>query len=319
MNATSIRLVPLLACVVTLAACSGGASDKKVSSQVAVKVNGNEVSVHQVNAQLLRLQNVPADKQELARKQVVDGLIEQELLIQQAMEKKLDRDPEVLAAIEQSRAQILAQAFVQKTLTAQAKPDDDAVKKYYAENPALFSQRQIFKLQELATNLPVERAGELKAVVASAKTMPEVVLWLQKNKFQVAGNAAMRGAEQLPMSQLPVINAMKAGQMAVFTNDRKVTVLQIVAVQPQPIDEAKAMPMIEQYLTTRKREELARAEVKRLREAAKIEFVGDFTKLAQADVPADVPAAAATAAKPEAAVVSTGAASAVDKGVAGLR
>lgn len=311
MTASLHRLAPLFACAIALSACSGGDKDKKVASQVAVKVNGSEVSVHQVNAQLSRLQGVPAAQQDAARKQVVDGLIEQQLLIQQAMDKKLDRDPDVLAAIEQSRAQILAQAFLQKTLTAQAKPAEDAVKKYYVDNPALFSQRRVFRLQELATSVPTDRAGELKAVVASSKSMPEVVSWLQKNKFQVAGNAATRGAEQLPMAQLPTISAMKNGDMTVFVSDNKVTVLQVVASQEQPLDEAKATPLIEQYLTARKRDDLARAELKRLREAAKIEYVGDFTKLASLDAPAAGP-------KPAAAVTGTGA-GAVDKGVSGLR
>jgi EpsD family peptidyl-prolyl cis-trans isomerase len=311
-----LRIAPLLACLVVLSACSGSSKEKKAASQVAVKVNGNELSVHQVNAQLARMPGVAADQQDAVRKQVVDGLIEQQLLIQQATEKKLDRDPDVLAALEQSRAQILAQAYVQKTLSAQAKPSEDAVKKYYVDNPALFAQRRVFRLQEVATNLPVERVGEFKAVVASAKALPEVVGWLQKNKFQVAANGAVRGAEQLPLQQVEAISAMKDGEMGVFVADRKVTLLQIVASQAQPLDEAKASPFIEQFLTSRKRDELARAEVKRLRESAKIEYVGDFVKLAQLTTPAaqgDAPAAA-----PVAAPVASGA-TAVDKGVAGLR
>jgi EpsD family peptidyl-prolyl cis-trans isomerase len=315
----AFRLVPLLACVAALSACSG-AADKKVASQVAVKVNGSELSIHQVNAQLARIPGVPAAQQDVVRKQVLDGLIEQQLLIQQATDKKLDRDPEVLAAIEQSRAQILASAYVQKTLAAQAKPSEDMVKKYYAENPALFAQRRVFKLQELATNVPDGRAGELKPVVASAKSLPEVVSWLQKNKFQVAANAAVRGAEQLPMQQVAAISAMKNGEMGVFVMDRKVTVLQVVASQEQPLDEAKATPYIEQFLTARKRDELARAEVKRLRESAKIEYVGEFAKLgesAPAAVAAPAPAADTVAAPAPAAVVAKD--TAVDKGVAGLR
>jgi EpsD family peptidyl-prolyl cis-trans isomerase len=321
----AFRLAPLLACLAALSACSGPA-DKKVASQVAVKVNGSELSIHQVNAQLARIPGVPAGQQDALRKQVLDGLIEQQLLIQQATDKKLDRDPEVLAAIEQSRAQILASAYVQKTLAAQAKPSEDMVKKYYVENPALFANRRVFKLQELATNLPTERAADLKPVVAAAKSLPEVVSWLQKNKFQVAANAAVRGAEQLPMQQVAAVSAMKNGEMGVFVLDRKVTVLQVMASQEQPLDEAKAAPYIEQFLTARKRDELARAELKRLRESAKIEYVGDFAKLSD-KVPNPAggkPAEAATEVAPiapvrPAAVVSKDTSAAVEKGVAGLR
>jgi EpsD family peptidyl-prolyl cis-trans isomerase len=321
MRATPVKTVLAACLLATLAACSGGDKPAKAASQVAVKVNGDELSIHQVNAQLARLQGVPADKADLARKQVVDGLVDQRLLIQQAIDKKLDRDPDVLAAIEQSRAQILAQAYVQKTLGAQARPNEAEVRKYYEENPALFAQRRVYRLQELTTDLPVERADDLKAAVAAAKAMPEVATWLQKNRFQVAASSAVRGAEQLPMAQVAKINAMKDGQMDVFVADRKVTVLQVLTSQLQPVDETKATPVIEQFLTTRKREELARSELKRLREGAKIEYVGDFEKLAKLTVPTVpvaasgvVPTAATTAAAPAAP-----AASSLDKGVTGLR
>ena len=122
------------------------------------------------------------------------------------------------------------------------------------------------------------------------------------------------------MQQVAAISAMKNGEMGVFVMDRKVTVLQVVASQEQPLDEAKATPYIEQFLTARKRDELARAEVKRLRESAKIEYVGEFAKLgdaAAAAVAAPAPAADTTATAAPAAVVAKD--TAVDKGVAGLR
>lgn len=316
----SLRTVPLLAvlpmmvaALAVMSGCSGGTKEKKSASQVAVKVNGNELSIHQVNAQLARAAGVPPEQQDLLRKEIVDRLVDQQLLIQQATDKKLDRDPEVLAAIEQSKAQILAQAYVQKTLAAQARPSDDSVRAYYRENPALFEKRRVFRLQELATDLPAARADELKAVVASAKAVPEVISWLQKNKVQVAANAAVRGAEQLPMTQLEAISAMKDGEMAVFVADGKVTVLQVVASQNQPMDTARATPFIEQFLTARRRDELARDEVKRLRDTAKIEYVGDFVRISQLSGPSATSAASAAAQPAEAP------ASGVDKGVAGLR
>lgn len=320
MRATPASITLATCLLATLAGCSGSDKPAKAASQVAVKVNGDELSIHQVNAQLARLQGVPADKADLARKQVVDGLVDQRLLVQQALEKKLDRDPDVLATIEHNRAQILAQAYVQKTIGAQARPNEAEVRKYYEDNPALFAQRRVYRLQELTTDLPVERVGDLKAALSTAKSMPEVATWLQKNRFQVNASSAVRGAEQLPLAHLATVNAMKDGQIEVFVSDRKVTVLQVLASQLQPVDDAKAAPAIEQFLATRKRDELARAELKRLRENAKLEYVGEFEKLAQLNAaPVAVAASgvvptAATVAKPAAPAAST-----IDKGVSGLR
>jgi EpsD family peptidyl-prolyl cis-trans isomerase len=303
-----------LACVALLGACSG---EKKpaAASQVAVKVNDGDVSVHQVDGQLSRMQGIQPAQADAARKQIVESLIDQKLLMDRAIDNKLDRDPDVLASVEQSRMQILAQAYLQKTLAARARPSEAEVKAYYAENPALFSERRVYRLQELATNIGTDRVDELKKVVASAKSLNEVGAWLQKNQFQVAGNAAVRSAEQLPLQQLAEISRLKDGEMAVFPSNGRVAVLQVVASQSQPVDEARATPLIEQFLGTRKRDELARAEVKHLRETAKIEYVGDFAKLADMKMPDAAPVAAAAS---DVSAVSAPA-SAVDRGVAGLR
>src|SRR5262245_39846736 len=124
-----------LAAVLSATVLPGCGSDhaKAPATQVAVKVNKDELSVHQVNGQLARIGNVPEASRELARKQIVEGLIDQHLLIQQAVGKKLDRDPEVLAAMEQSRAQILAQAYVQRSIAANLKPSEEEIRAYYKE------------------------------------------------------------------------------------------------------------------------------------------------------------------------------------------
>lgn len=302
--------------IAALAAC-GGSTTSKPSTQVAVKVNKDEISVHQLNAVLSR---VPAgglsiEQQQQAKKQVVDGLVDQQLLVEQAIEKKLDRDPEVLNAIESSRRQILAQAYVQKTLGAAAKPAEVDVKKYYESNPALFSQRKTYRLQEIITNMPPERLNELNEQIVKSKSLNDVAAWLRANNFQIAGNSAVRGAEQLPLATLPRVSAMKDGEIAAFQNDKQVTVLQVLASLSQPLNEKEAAPFIETFLTNQKRDELARAELKRLREAAKVEYVGELASLSK------LPAAIA---EPNVEMEKSGATkpsdkTVVDKGVSGLR
>src|SRR6267143_837896 len=70
----------------------------------------------------------------------------------------------------------------------------------------------------------------------------------------------------------------------------RVTVVRVVATKAEPVDEANAAPRIQQFLFTRRSNEVIAKEMKRLKEHAKIEYVGEFAAGAAAQAK---PAAAA--------------------------
>ena len=329
----------VFACV-ALAACGNGSSTKG-ATQLAAKVNGSEISVHLVNAQLARLGTVPEDQRQAATKRILEGLIDQQLLVDQAMDKKLDRDPEVLAAIEAARHQILAQAYLQKALGAKAQVSDDEVKKYYADNAPLFGDRKVYRLREVSARVPANQMEAFKAMAGKLKAIAEAAPWLRDNKIEFTANEAVRPAERLPMNSLKRLSQMKDGEIGIFEGDNgSVSLLQLMAAQSAPVSEKDAAPSIQQYLTTTRREQIARDELKRLRDTAKLEYVGDYAKLqpsaapvanaAPAATPAATAAPAATntaapgsvsqgAAPAAAAPAAQAGAGSLDKGVAGLR
>jgi EpsD family peptidyl-prolyl cis-trans isomerase len=277
----------------SLSACGGGSSSGK-SSQVAVKVNKDEITVLQINEQLARLPSgVNPDQLEPATRRILGSLVNQQLLVQQAIERKLDRDPQILGALEAARLNILAQAYVQRVISPQAKPTEQEVRKYYADNPALFAERKIYRLQELSIEATPEQAKDIEASAEGAKSLKQVADYLRDRKIPFAADSGVRTAEQLPLAHLPQIAALKTGSVLVFpAGNNRYSAIEVLASEPQPVDDKKATPVIEQYLTNRKREELASIEVKRLRDAAKLEYVGDFAKYAS-DAPSAVAAASA--------------------------
>ncbi len=289
-----------------LAACGGGETGK--SSQVAVKINKDEVTVLQVNEQLSRLPaGVTPDQLEPATRRVLTSLVNQQLLVQQAIERKLDRDPQVLGALEAARLNILAQAYTQRVIAPQAKPTDQEVKKYYADNPDLFAERKIYRLQELVFEGTAVQLKGIQAAATGSRSLKQLADYLHGQKIAFSADSGVRSAEQLPLNQLPNIAQLKAGKLLVYsTAPNRWSAIEVLASDPQPVDDKKASPVIEQFLANHKREVLTVAEVKRLRDAAKIEYVGDFTKYA-----ADAAAQQASA-KPAAATEQ-------DKGIAALR
>jgi len=76
-------------------------------------------------------------------------------------------------------------------------------------------------------------------------------------------------AEELPLAYLPRLSRMKPGEVAVFGR----TAIQLIHAEDAPLPPEQAYPLIEQFLAGKKRMELAAAEVKKLREGARIEYV----------------------------------------------
>lgn len=289
-------IVLVVAVAGALAACNG--KGDKPATQMAARVNGDEITVHQVNAVLARAAGVTQTNAAQAKKEILDRLIDQQLAVQQAEEKRLDRTPAVVQAIDAARREILARAYLEQVAAAQPKPAAEAVKQYYMEHPELFGQRRIYNLQEMSLPADATLTEEIKRWVAQGKSMQDMANALNAREVRFVGNVAVRAAEQLAIELLPRFQSLKDGGTMVIEGPQSLAVVHLVSSQPSPIDETAAQPRIEQFLASRKQSEAVAAELKSLRDKAKIDRMGEFA------------AGAASAGAP---------AVNLDKGVAGLK
>ena len=282
-----------LACAVLVLVVAGGcgkkdeAAKKKAATQVAAKVNADEITVHQINALLARTPNLPPEAAPRAKREVLTRLVDQQLAVQQAVKTKLDRSPQVVQALEAARAEILARAYADSIAKAQPKPGADEVKKYYAEHPELFAQRRVYSLEEISLRAKEDFGPALREQVAKARAMKEIVVWLQAQKIPFQPNVGARTAEQVPMEMLSGLQKMKDGEIQVFPSAGGFNVIRIAASRSEPVNEEKSAPVIQQFLLNRKAGEAVAAEMKALKAGAKIEYLGEFaTDLAEAEAKA---------------------------------
>lgn len=308
-------LVTALAVALPLVGC-GDKPEAKAATQVAAKVNGAEISVHQINTVLAKATGVTNENAPRARKEVLDRLIDQQIAVEQAITKKLDRNPEVLLNIEAAKRDILARSYLEQIAAAQPKATDEEVKRYYDEHPDLFSKRRVYNIQELAIPKNGSALDELKPLVSAGKSLEEIAGWLKSKEIPARGNSSVRPAEQLPLELLPRLAQMKDGQTALIDGPQQAYVMRIAASQMVPVDEATAKPRIQQFLQTQRNNKAIAEEMKKLKDAAKIEFVGDFATAATAPT-TQAPAAVAPA--PTLASTDKAASNAIEKGVAGLK
>jgi EpsD family peptidyl-prolyl cis-trans isomerase len=284
--------VVLAACAVSLAAC--GAKKDKPASQVAAKVNKEEISVHQINFVLQQQRGLRPEQAEAAGRQVLERLVDQELAVQKAQELKLERDPRVLQQIEAARREIIARAYFEKSGEAAPKPSAEEIKKYYDEKPALFKERRIYSIQELAIEARPDQIDALRTQLQAAKSISDFAEGLKAKGIRFAANQAVRPAEQLPLNMLEGFAKMKDGQAVLTPTPTGAQVIVLSSSRSEPVDEARAKPAIEQFLLNDAKRRVIDADMKAMRAAAKIEYVGKFAEGAASAPPAAAaPAAAA--------------------------
>ena len=276
----SFGLIALLLAVAIAPGC--GKTDKtetkaETATQVAAKVNADEITVHQVNYILARNPNVKPEAAGEAKREILNRLIDQQLAKQEAIESKLDRSPDTLQAIEAARSEILARAYLERIAATQPRPTEEEVKKYYMEHSELFAKRRVFSLEEILVAPQPGLAAVLREQVSKARSMQDVAGWLKSRDAKFAANRGVRAAEQIPLEILPKLQEMKDGAIQLFeAGDGRLQVVRVVASKPAPVDEATAMPRIQQFLFNQRSREAVAREMKRLKDKAKIEYVGEF-------------------------------------------
>ncbi|MBT9589937.1 MAG: peptidyl-prolyl cis-trans isomerase, EpsD family [Thiobacillus sp.] len=287
-------------------------ADEKAPTQVAAKVNGTELTVHQVNHALQRIPNLDKEQSRAASLQVVRNLVDQEVLVQKALTDKLDRDPAVVQTLDAARRQILAEAYMGRKLGTPADPAEAEVTDYFNAHPELFAKRKIYRLQEISIKAPKDKHEAIRAQLAASKTLNDFAAWLKAENLPAKAEQGVKPAEQLPLAILPKLAAMPDGQAMIMNAPDGLLVIVLAGSQAQPVTLEQARPAIARLLQTQARQQAAKAELDGLKAAAKIEYVGEFV-----DAGKEAPAPAA--AVPTEKVAPDADAAAISKGISGLK
>ena len=275
--------------IVASVALVGCGEKKDRASQTAAKVNKDEITVHQINFVLQQQRGLRPDQADAASHQILERLIDQQLALQKSDDLKLDREPRVVQQLEAARREVLARAYLEKIGEGAPRPTPEEIHTYYEEKPALFKDRRIYSIQEVAIEAKPEQIPQLREKLAASKGINEFVEYLKGNDFRFSGNQAVRAAEQLPLNSLDAFARMKDGQAMVVPNANGVQVVFLAGSRSQPVAEEQARPAIEAFLLNDRRRKLVEDDLKNLRAGAKIEYVGKFAEGA-ASAPAAKPA-----------------------------
>ena len=323
----AIRMMALLP-VVLAAALAAGCGDKAPSegkaTQSAARVNDAEITVHQINQILERQQGLRPEQADAASRNILEGLIDQQLAVAKAEEQKLDRDPQVMQMLESTRRGILARTYLERAAASGAgTPSAEEVRKYFDDKPALFSQRKLYALQEFTVPATAEQTKDVIEVLKKARTPAEYAETIKAAGLKFTTQQVTQAAEGLPLAIVDQLSKVGDGESLFITAKDGFKAVLVLASRPQPVAFEQAKPAIEQFLTAERRRQFAQKEIKAMRDAAKIEYLGKFAEkpasgaaAAAGNSVASVPSVAASPAESASSGVD---ADALSKGISGLK
>jgi EpsD family peptidyl-prolyl cis-trans isomerase len=261
--------------VLAVAGC-GKESTAKQSTQVVAKVNDSEITVHQVN-QVLKASGTGSLAKGASSK-VVDSLIDQELLVQKAISNHLDRDPQVVMALENARRQILSQSYVQRQVLVHTPIDAKAKQDYYQQNPDLFAKRHIYQFQIFNLETP-KLDPALNTALEQALKPDQVRELLKQYQVKFQEETMTKPAEQLPLEMLGAFAKAKIGDIIIVPQAQsKLLLMQLTNLAERPVSLEQAQAQIERFLVNTRNKQTLDDHLNQLRAEATISYPGDFAK-----------------------------------------
>jgi EpsD family peptidyl-prolyl cis-trans isomerase len=286
-RASAVVGIALAATAVSSCDAESGAQ----TSQVVARVNDAEITISQLRATLIA--RGEAEPSPTTAQRTLDGLVNEQLLVEAAVRNELDRDPAVVMALEATRRQILANAFVERVVYPQEQISAADQAAYFRNHPELFSKRQTYQLATFSCPMPLPDA--VRTALDSTATPEELTNLLEAHELDCSTQMLTRASEQLAFDQLPQFALAKPGDVAVQTeSDGGTTLMLIASMQPSPITFESAQPLIQQYLASVRNAEALDVHLRQARSLADITHA-DASLFAEMRAPAGVVVPAAEA------------------------
>jgi peptidyl-prolyl cis-trans isomerase C len=238
---TTPRKFALLVCLIALGGC-----EKEATGQVAAVVNGEEITLQEVNAELANASVPEGADQKALRQAALERIVERRLLAQAAREDGLDKSSDFLIRKRQLEDTLLVQLLAQKATQATGVPDPKKIQTYIQKNPAMFADRTIYQLDMIQFPMPAD-PKQLEPL-GKARTMDELITQLQQRGIKFQRGTGTLDSAKVGQEKINQIRALPAGEPFISPQGNVVTAAVITGEAKQPIATEQASPMAVQAM-----------------------------------------------------------------------
>lgn len=240
MNRTWSIILPVA--TLALAACQ---SDAAPSGQVAATVDGTEITITEVNAELGGASVTDPAQQQLLANRALDAIVSRTIVAKEAMERGLDKTPE--GAMMLKRAQQLALVeLMRQDLSANAPTiSDQEAQRFVADNRSMFAGRTISVVEQLAVP---EISPDLIRQMEPIETLAGIRQLLDSNGITYRSSIGTVDSMTLSGEMGEQIRNLGVGDVYVIPQGQGARVNAIRSREPYPITGADAVQVAKELL-----------------------------------------------------------------------
>lgn len=261
--------VGLLTVTLLLASCQ-----QEATGQVAAVVNGEEITLQEINAELGQAQLPEGFDKEQVQQGALQRILDRRLLAQAAREDGLDKTPEFLIRRRQLEDALLVQLLGQRTGSTAAVPEAKAIADFMRENPAVFSGRTIYTVDRIQFPVPSD-PNALKAL-EDDHSMDAVAATLRQMGIKFTRDVAPMDSAQLGQERLNRLRALPEGEPFVISEGGVVSVGVITGGTAQPVPDDQARPAAVQMMRERALSDAMRQRLTSAKAEAEIKYQEGF-------------------------------------------
>ena len=261
----------LCSTVLLLAGCSPKTDHGQ--TQVLAKVNGKEITVPEVNQHLSQQIYFSGSRKQI-RREAIDAVINQHLLMDAAKKDKVNRNPDVMQALLLSQKQTLIKAYLAQKVAALSTPAAAEISAFYQANPLLFANRVLYVINRVHILASVSLQHQLLKQLETSKSTADFLAELNRNAIQYDQWEIIKAPESMSAHELEAMSKMPIDCTLVLNQTEKgLELLVLVSTIPEPIALNRAKLKITDLLIAQEKAKAIDDLLLHLRQQAKIQYL----------------------------------------------
>lgn len=257
-----------------------GGCERAATGQVVAVVNGEEITLSDLNGEIKAAAGAAAGTPEAIREAALQRLIDRKVLVQEAKKRGIEKQPDFLQGERRAREDVLINMFAQQVTRNIPMPAAGDADSFIAAHPEQFAQRTIYNLDQIQFPAPSDRT-KIKSLEA-AHDMAAVEAALTKMGVKFARKPAGMDSLSTPPELIKRVLALPPGEPFVIAGGPVIYVSVLTGKQVTPLIGEDARAVAAEMVRRNAISAAAQNQVKQARTAAKIDYQPGFAPKAAA-------------------------------------